>query len=245
MKNTIYKITVNNWDKYNSKKKKGHESIMLSCRFFDDAKIAMLSGGGKLLYLGLLLRCGDVASNSIVCSQEVLLRLCGGRGNDVARLLHVLQELQLVTLEILESLYNIKEYKRKEETIKEEKRIIPNRKVEVHQKQLNREIWEAYETAFFFRYKTKPMRNAKVNSQISQIGKRLGIEAVDVIKFYLTHNDAFYLKTTHSLDGLVKNAESLAIQLRRGRPITASMVDSAVKGDSLNETLKRIAEEGI
>lgn len=111
MKKGIYRITINNWEKYNPNSKPGHAHIMLSKRFFDDAKVQRLSSGGKLLFLGLLLRRGDVRSTFIEASYEVLLRLAGGSGQVVSRLLDQLQSLQLVNYEF----FSLIEVNRREE----------------------------------------------------------------------------------------------------------------------------------
>lgn len=115
----IYKVTVLNWEKYNKGLKPGHKNIMISTRFLEDAKIKMLSPGGKLLFLGLLLRCGDLTTNSVECSHDVLVMLAGGRGYVVLKLLNQLQSLQLVTYEKTEFLNNRIELNRKERNRKE------------------------------------------------------------------------------------------------------------------------------
>lgn len=115
----VYKITILNWDKYNLKAKKGHPCIMLSKDFLDDVKIKRLPSGGKLLYLWLLLRRGDVDTTFVEASHEDLVRYAGGSGQVVSRLLDQLESFQLVTSENITLLYNrieknIKEYKLKE-----------------------------------------------------------------------------------------------------------------------------------
>lgn len=119
-KKPVYKITINGWEDYNSKSKPGHKCIFISKRFFDDTKIQRLPQGGKLLYLGLLLRRGDVKETFYEASHEDLVRLAGGSGQVVQRLMEQLQSLQLVSYEI----FPLIEKKRKEEKRKEEKRII-------------------------------------------------------------------------------------------------------------------------
>ncbi len=99
LKKTIYKIHIKSWDKYNGTLKRGHKKIMISTGFLSDAKIRTLSPGGKLLYLGLLLCCGEHTSNLIECSHDHLVMLTGGRGHDVSMLLDQLQSLQLLTYE--------------------------------------------------------------------------------------------------------------------------------------------------
>lgn len=103
---TIYKINVINWDKYNRNLKKGHKAILISTGFLSDAKIRVLPNSGKLLYLGLLLRCGEVTSSLIEASHDHLVTFAGGSGQVVSRLLVQLEQLQLVTVEKIEPFIN-------------------------------------------------------------------------------------------------------------------------------------------
>jgi hypothetical protein len=84
----------------------------------------------------------------------------------------------------------------------------------------NSETWKAYEGAYRERYKTDPVRNAKVNSNVSQLVHRLGEEAPDVARFYVRHNDAYYVRNLHPVGLLLKDAESLRTQWARGRAVT-------------------------
>lgn len=99
MKKTIYKISINNWESHNSKSKPNMPSVMISKRFFDDVKIQTLPAGGKLLYLGLLLRRGDVKETFFEASHEDLVRFAGGSGQVVERLMILLESLQLLSYE--------------------------------------------------------------------------------------------------------------------------------------------------
>lgn len=94
-----YKISIVNWDRYNKKSKPSLPHIFLSKRFFDDSKVQLLPNGGKLLYLGLLLRRGEVDTTFFGASHEDLVRFAGGSGQVVSRLMEQLQSLQLVTYE--------------------------------------------------------------------------------------------------------------------------------------------------
>jgi len=90
--------------------------------------------------------------------------------------------------------------------------------------ELNRKIWEAYASSFSERYRVQPTRNASVNAKISQLGKRLGEDAVNVVKFFLKHNDGFYLKKIHDIGLCLKDAESLHVQMQRGQTVTSQDV---------------------
>jgi hypothetical protein len=107
---------------------------------------------------------------------------------------------------------------------------------------LNSQVWESYKSAYFNRYKVEPVRNAKVNSNISQIASRLGVEAIEVVKFYLTHNDSFYLKNLHAVSLCLKDCESLRTQMVRGRAVTSNDVRNFEKQQNVYELTKAIRD---
>lgn len=105
---------------------------------------------------------------------------------------------------------------------------------------LNSEVWESYKSAFNLRYKHDPVRNAKVNTAISQIATRLGRDAIEVVKFYLKHQDSFYLKKTHNISLCLQDCETLATQWKRGRAITTSDVREFEKTAHFASQVERI-----
>ncbi len=111
---TTYKIVVNGWQKHNSKKKKGHPYIMLSTRFFDDHKIAVLTPQQKLAYIYILTRCGDDISSEIRATDKQMRSACGANTLRVQSTLDQLQSNQLLTYDKIEPLKNRIEVKRKE-----------------------------------------------------------------------------------------------------------------------------------
>lgn len=85
------------------------------------------------------------------------------------------------------------------------------------------DTWEAYREAYKNRYREEPVRNATVNGQLAQFVKRIPAdEAPLVAEFYLTHNDAFYVKQLHPVGLMLKDAEALRTQWARGRAITGT-----------------------
>ena len=250
LKNVIYKINVKNFEKHNKSLKKGHKSVLISTGFLTDAKMRTLSAGGKLLYLGLILRCGEVTSNYIECSHDVLLMLIGGKGYDIPMLLYKLEELQLITIEKSNSFMNRIEKKRKEKKRIERNyeqvqkvEVVDDKKPEKNDSVLNKKIREAYIESYEARYKIKPTFNPKVNSQIAQLAKRLGADTIEVVKFYLAHNDSFYLKTCHSIGPLLHNAESLHSQWQRGVTVTNTKIKQFEKSQTTANTLEQIERE--
>lgn len=111
--------------------------------------------------------------------------------------------------------------------------------------ELNKRIWQSYEDAYLLRYKEKPARNATVNGQISNLGKRLGEEAVQVIAFYVGHQDGFYIKKCHPVGLCLSDAESLRTQWARNFQVTATKVRQFEKAQSTQDTLDYIKENGI
>lgn len=67
------------------------------------------------------------------------------------------------------------------------------------------------------------MRNARVNSQISQFVSRIPADvAPQVAAFYVRHNDQFYVRNMHPVGLLLKDAEALHTQWVTGQTVTHS-----------------------
>lgn len=96
-------------------------------------------------------------------------------------------------------------------------------------KSLNLKIWDTYRNAYFLRYKKEPVRNAMVNKNISDLGKRLGEDAISVVAFYLNHPSEFYIKNCHAIKNCLHDAESLHTQWHHNKPITERQVKEFTK----------------
>lgn len=105
-----------------------------------------------------------------------------------------------------------------------------------------KEIWSSYKTAYFNRYQTEPVRNAKVNKNIKDLYARLGSEAVHVIAFYVTINDSFLIKRTHDVGTLLAGCESYRTQWATGRAVTTSQAMSMDKTQSNKSALDEYIE---
>jgi hypothetical protein len=100
--------------------------------------------------------------------------------------------------------------------------VLPPEKKKEAPKTLGSFVWDAYQRAYQGRYQVPPIRNAKVNVLCSQLVKRLGmVDAVQVVGFYLTHNDRWYVQKGHALEYCVKDAEKLHMEWSRGSQITS------------------------
>lgn len=117
-------------------------------------------------------------------------------------------------------------------------------------KEANRETWRAYADSYFNRYGAEPVRNAKVNGLIAQLVQRLGAdEAPDVAFYYVTINDAFYLRTLHDLGNLVAKCESIRTQWATGKQMTGTTARQLENTQSnisaADEAIRMMREGGI
>lgn len=108
--------------------------------------------------------------------------------------------------------------------------------------------WQAYSDAYFDRYSTEPVRNAKVNTQVINFVKRIGHdEAPHVAGFFVGSNNSYYVGRMHSVDCLLNDAEKIRTEWATGRRITqskAKQLDNSQNNlDSVGEAL-RILEAG-
>lgn len=160
------------------------------------------------------------------------MRFAGGSGQVVSRLLSLLESFQMVTVEKIEPL---NELKRKEVKRSEVKRVSSEVADAEQNKtpELNKKIWESYRQEYLLRHKVEPVRNASVNAKVSQLAKRLGEEAIDVVRFYIWHNDGFYLKKLHDIGLCLKDCESLRTQWLRGTQVTSQTVRNFEKTSNL------------
>jgi len=115
-------------------------------------------------------------------------------------------------------------------------------------KEANAQTWKAYSDSYFNRYGADPVRNAKVNKMIAEVVKRLGAdEAPQVAFYYVTINDAYYLRTLHDLGNLLAKCESIRTQWATGRQMTgttARQIENTQANVSAAEEAKRMMREG-
>jgi hypothetical protein len=101
-------------------------------------------------------------------------------------------------------------------------------------------LFKVYSEAFLNRYGVTPTRNAKVNKNCQQIYDRLGEDAFEVAKFFLTHNDSFYLRAQHPIGSLLRDAESLHTQWKRGQAVTSAHVKQFEKQSVNLELMEKV-----
>lgn len=247
-KKEIYKITIMNWADYNPIHKKGFKKLMIPNNFLYDARLRAVPVTVRWMYLGLLLICSDHARDTVECSERQLRDILES-SKSIDRALESLQSLQLVTYEKTLLIKGIE--------LKEEKRIKKNTsEVEVLEKapsknalkkidsEQNKSIKEAYINAFRLRYGVEPAtNNAAFNSQVSNLRKKIGVDkSVELVKFYLTHEDFFFVKNTHSFGICLSKAETLYTQMQRDERVTNTVAKSHEKKNQMKELFDQIDE---
>lgn len=94
--------------------------------------------------------------------------------------------------------------------------------------------WDAYSDAYHRRYGVDPVRNAKINGQLSGLIDRVGAhEAPPLAAFYVSHNRQLYVASKHCVDLLVRDCEGLMTDFRRGEQTTETRAREA---DRIEET---------
>lgn len=106
------------------------------------------------------------------------------------------------------------------------------------------ETWNAYSDAYQRRYGVQPVRNAKVNGQLAVFVTRLGAEDAPLVaRFYLTHNGAFYVRSKHSTNLLLQDAEGLRTEWATGRKVTDTEARNADRTQATGDVFGRLIEE--
>lgn len=121
--------------------------------------------------------------------------------------------------------------------------IPPNISAPPKEPTLGSRIWEAYAEAYRDRYGNTPVRNAKSNSLCAQLGKRLGEEAIKVVRFYLTHDKKYYLEKIHALAPCIADAEGLHTQMVHNHRVTSASAQLQDTRQNNFQAIDRVMEE--
>jgi hypothetical protein len=104
-------------------------------------------------------------------------------------------------------------------------------------------IWSAYSESYLARYRVEPKRNQTTNSQCAQLAKRLGPkDGVNVVRFYLTHNNSWYVQHSHTIGLCLKDAEALYTQMLTDNRVTNSQAKKADEGSEQAEIFARVTK---
>jgi hypothetical protein len=258
MKKDIYKITVKNWSTHNKAHKKSFKKTLISNNFCSDNKLGVLPLSHRWLFLGLLLECGSHNTDTVELNEKQLRALLES-SKSIDRALDALQSLQLVSYEKYSLFMNRIEVNRREvkgreipttseneqKTKKKIERVSAQQPLAVSPPKSS-EVWKAYCEAYESRYRVTPSDNRTIRAQMCKLVDLVGKDdAVEIVKFYLTHNDSFYLRATHSFGLCLRDASSLRTQWLKGRAITQNDIRQFEKKLETSNLLKSIQAEGV
>lgn len=84
-------------------------------------------------------------------------------------------------------------------------------------------VWNAYEAAYELRHGVAPPDSAKGRSQLKQFLTRVPAQdAPEIAAFFLTHNDALYIRAKHPIDLLLRDAPKLYAEWKLGQQVTGT-----------------------
>lgn len=111
---------------------------------------------------------------------------------------------------------------------------------------LTARVWDSYSAAYKRRYGAEPVRNAKVNGQLSQLVKRLGSdEAPGVAAWYVASNNRFYVQKRHTVDCLLSDAEGLRTEWATNRRVTETGAREADRLQATGDMWTRIIDQQL
>lgn len=103
--------------------------------------------------------------------------------------------------------------------------------------------WGAYASAYLDRYRTEPVRNAKVNGQFAQLAKRLpGDEIEHVVRWYVSSNASHYVRSKHCVDLLLRDCEGLRTEWATGARMTDTEARQIDQHDAGAEAARWVTE---
>jgi hypothetical protein len=108
--------------------------------------------------------------------------------------------------------------------------------------------WRAYCAAYRLRHGVDPVRNAKVNTNVRELVKRLGgSEAPKVAGWFVGVNEQYVVKRMHDLGVLLASAESYRTQWATGQQMTdtsARQTDQTQSNVSAADQAKALLRQG-
>lgn len=103
-------------------------------------------------------------------------------------------------------------------------------------------VWARYREAYVARYATDPVRNARVNGQLADLVRRVGVDdALGLAAFFLSSDNNWFVRNQHSVGDMLKNCEGLVVQMRRGQAYTEHQGRAQSDAGALRAQMERLA----
>lgn len=272
---TVFKITIKNWTKHNSNKKKNHRYFLLENRFFYDTKILNCSALDTMLFINCLCIASDLCSDCIEVSVKSFSTQLRLTSNSLQTRLETLQQLQLVSYEKKDSLLiqEKRKQEKKRKTIQECKIFEPSKNSEKNEEPFQLKIegldhqqvddpievntshlvsfyiekWQKlYDTCAKPEFKDSELKNLKTFAfGTVKKPKNKFKRTKEIIETYLEMKDAFFALRRHDLTTMLSNLNAISLFQENGKLVTKMDLRELEKETNYEQTLRKIREEGI
>jgi hypothetical protein len=244
-------IEILNWDKYNPRKDlKSTTWVRLQNSLFEDPNFFDFDHSEILFWIYLLSLASKKQCGEIRLSIPHAERIGRFKKSVIESALKKLQQLQCVRIDETNCDSGVTPKSREDHTTNErDETNARNVTVAIRPQDglaspTTNQVWEAYREQYQRRYGTNPIRNAKINSQIKSFCTRIPIEeAPEVARYFVGHNNAYYVAKGHAIGIMLQDAEKLRTEWATGKQITkvdAHHVDR--KQSNLNAWAPLLAE---
>lgn len=240
----LYKITIKNWDKHNPRKDVKHPSwFAFNNRMIEDADFFSFNHGEFKAWIYILSRASQKQSKMLEIEAAHPERVCNVIECDFLSACQKLETLGIISFHVTDASRGRhvdvqNPYATDRQTDNTDRQGTKSDEA----KKLRTEIWETYRIAYAHRYGIDPVRNAKANGLVKQLSERIGVDAIPVVAFYLTHNDQYYIRSAHTLGPLIAQCEAVQTQWRLNQKITGTKAREIEKSEETSFSSEMIAE---
>lgn len=252
-----FKITIINWDKHNSKVKKGYPYFMLSKRILNDEKIAQLTANEFVLFVHCLCVACDWTSQDIQISSTTIPKQLRMGPTTLEKGLRRLEQIQLVTISKKQPLNRIEENRIEKNRIegasnsKSEKSELtlfeppekPSRPPKATAPDGVNLVIKFYCDTWreVYRAERSPDIRGKDAGMLKTLTKDLGKDrAMELVKAYLEMRDSWFLTKRHDVPTLMQNLNAISLFAQNGQSITRAEISQIDKNQTMQNTLDAI-----
>ncbi len=240
----IITVTVFKWEKHNGGKKKGHRAIMVDVGLCDHPKLLTVPIRARLLYLWLLMECGEQVRGTIEYLPRSTRAWTGLKPSEHQVALAALEKNQLLTIDNSPPLlYKRREEKRREENRKEENTreiknpenpkpekasapptaptaLVPHSKTNF--------LIAKYCEAWKVRYGSNPPITGKDSGIAKRLAKNLSEDGISkYLDAFFSMPDAHTIKAKHPFEIFEMKLKEIAVFADSGKFVTRTQANQA------------------
>lgn len=251
-------IKVVNWEKYNPRSDAKKPSwFRLNNNFLSDFVIYSFNLNQKLYWIALLSQISEKNNSNFRLSFTYLKTLTKISAKKQSQAIEIFKKHNLITCEDVrdthatndtndtnernDTLRISKNKKPKKEKLPAELSASTEPKIDSKSDFDYRRTWDAYKEAYAERWGSEPPWNARQAGQLKHFMNRIPKEdAPHVIRFYLSHNQYYYVASKHPLGALLKDAEKIYTEWKTGVQTTNTVAREADKRSANEQTRQAI-----